>query len=110
MCLWLLADLGPQSVMMRSLLRQGGSVTWGVRRHSVDPGLNEGEMKNAGGLDHRGFTLPRSDGISIASRYNHEATRRAQDHPDPGRSPDPDSMPTADSRRRSRGIFTGSGC
>ena len=69
MCLRLRADLGPQSATKRSVLRQRGSVTWGVRRQSVDPGLNEGEMKNADRLDHRGFTLPRSDGISIASYY-----------------------------------------
>jgi ketosteroid isomerase-like protein len=29
---------------------------WGVRRHPVDLDLNEGEMKNADRLDHRGFT------------------------------------------------------
>ena len=29
---------------------------WGVRRHPVDLDLNEGEMKSADGLDHRGFT------------------------------------------------------
>ena len=50
------ADLGPQSAMKRSVLRQGGSAKWGVRRHPVDPGLNEGEMKSRDRLDHRGFT------------------------------------------------------
>jgi len=66
MCLWVLADLGPQSAMKRSVLRQRGRVTWGVRRHLVDPGLNEEEMNSGDRLDHRGFYLPRSDGISIA--------------------------------------------
>ena len=42
--------------MKRSVLRQRGSVTWGVRRHLVDPGLNEGEMNSGDRLDHRGVT------------------------------------------------------
>jgi hypothetical protein len=33
--------------MKRSVLLQGGGATWGVRRHPVDPGFNEGEMQSA---------------------------------------------------------------
>jgi len=40
---------------------------WGVRRHLVDPGLNEGEKKSADHLDHRGFT-PRA---ALASALRH---------------------------------------
>ena len=67
MCLCFLVDLGPQSAMKRSVLRQRCSVTWGVRRHPVDPEFNEGEMKRADHLDHRGVT-PR---VTMASALRH---------------------------------------
>lgn len=55
--------------MKRSVLRQRGSVTWGVRHHLVDSGVNEGEMKRADRLDHRGFpTL-----AAMASALRHSA-------------------------------------
>jgi len=40
---------------------------WGVRRHPVDPGLNEGEMKSADRLDHRGVTSR----VALASALRH---------------------------------------
>jgi hypothetical protein len=40
---------------------------WGVRRHPVAPRLNEGEMKSADRLDHRGVT-PR---VAVASALRH---------------------------------------
>ena len=40
---------------------------WGVRRHPVDLDLNEGEMKSADRLDHRGFTPH----VTMASALRH---------------------------------------
>ena len=60
--------------MKRSDLRQRGSVTWGVRRHLVDSGLNEGEMKRADHLNHRGFT-PR---VAMASALRHSTIMKRQ--------------------------------
>lgn len=53
--------------MKRSVLRQRGSITWGVRRHPVDPGLNEGEKKSADRLNHRGVALR----VEMASALRH---------------------------------------
>ena len=56
----------------RSVLRQGGIVTWGVRRHPLNPGPNQAEMKCADRLDHRG-SLPH---IAMASALRHKITMK----------------------------------
>ena len=43
---------------------------WGVRRHPVDLDFNEGEMKRADRLDHRGFTSH----VTMASALRHVTT------------------------------------
>ena len=43
-------------IMKRSVLRRRRADAWGVRRHPVDSGHNEGEMKSADRLDHRVVT------------------------------------------------------
>ena len=75
MCLWVLADLGPLSAMKRSVLQQRGSVTWGVRRHPVDPGLNEGEINRGDArLNYRG--LPTLAAMASALRHSTIMKRR----------------------------------
>jgi hypothetical protein len=53
--------------MKRSVLRQTKANVWGVRRHPVDSGLNEGEMKSADHMDHRGVTPH----VAVASALRH---------------------------------------
>jgi len=74
MCLWFLADLGPQSAMKRSVLRQRRANAWGVRRHPVDPGRSEGEKKNADRFNHRGF--PTLTAMASALRHSTIMKRR----------------------------------
>ena len=47
---------------------------WGVRRHPVDPGLSEGEKKNADHLNHRGF--PTLAAMASALRHSTIMKRR----------------------------------
>ena len=56
-CLWSHGECWSTGKNNRSVLRQGGGVTWGVRRHPVDLGINEREMKSIDCLDHRGVSL-----------------------------------------------------
>jgi hypothetical protein len=53
--------------MKRSVLRQREADAWGVRHHPVDSGHNEGEMKSADHLDHRGVTQR----VAVASALRH---------------------------------------
>jgi hypothetical protein len=41
-------------IMKGSVLRQRRADAWEVRRHPVDSGLNEGEMKSVDRMDHQG--------------------------------------------------------
>ena len=67
-------------IMKRSVLRQRRPNVWGVRRHPVDSGLNEGEMKSPDRLDHRGVT-PREPPrrIGVKSREIARPMREVKD-------------------------------
>ena len=54
-------------IMKGSVLRQRRADAWEVRRHPVESGLNEGEMKSADRMDHQGVTSR----VAVASALRH---------------------------------------